>query len=93
MINHVVGTTTRTSYLLVFGCRREYDIFMKLTPIFFFRFPQNNLDSTQRSRKSDKIVANTLRSFFPPQIIAAATIDFLFSVSKALYISFQMHIS
>ena len=59
------------------------DIFMKLTPIVFFRFPQNNLDSTQRSRKIDKIVANTLRSFFPPQIIAAATIDFLFSVPES----------
>ena len=50
-----------------------------------------NLDSTPRSRKIDKILANFFQSFISPQIIAAAPIGFLFL--KALYLSFQMRTS
>ena len=46
------------------------------------------LDSTPRSQKIDKILANFFQSFISPQIIAAAPIGFL--LLKALYLSFQM---
>ena len=89
MMRNVVGTTIQTSLPSCFWL--ETIFFMKTPPIGFFRFPQNNLDSTPRRRKNDKILAKVLRSFIYPQIIAAATIDSLFL--KALYLSLQMHIS
>ena len=55
------------------------DIFMKKNANNFFRFPQYTLDSTLRCRIIDKILAKFLQSFIFLQIIAAATIDFLFS--------------